>query len=188
LPQISCRLSSRTKIRNSIIEEALLLGCGDIQLSLSDFIRISVQKDNSQSTPSPGTKILTSGCRVGVSIHSLAEAKEAADQGANRLIAGHIFKTDSKAGIAPMGTEYLAEICRSVDIPVVGIGGDYSRSYHRLCASVLRGVHRCDCRKTERIRRKKYRDVEFTLGTYTPKQNPPKRKVSGDSLSRGNKM
>jgi thiamine-phosphate pyrophosphorylase len=118
-----CKRYETQLIVHSFVDEALLLGCGDVQLSLSDFIRISAQRDNAQSTPLPRTRILTSGCRVGVSIHSLAEAKEVVSRGADRLITGHIFKTGSKAGIAPKGTEYLTEICRSVDIPVVGIGG-----------------------------------------------------------------
>ncbi|MDR1134572.1 MAG: thiamine phosphate synthase [Clostridiales Family XIII bacterium] len=60
---------------------------------------------------------------VGVSVHSVEEARLAASLGASRLVAGHIFETDCKEGLAPRGIDFLAEICRTVAIPVYAIGG-----------------------------------------------------------------
>lgn len=60
---------------------------------------------------------------VGVSVHSVEEAKAAEKLGASYLIAGHIFETDCKKGLAPRGLEYLSEIAKAVKIPVLGIGG-----------------------------------------------------------------
>lgn len=59
----------------------------------------------------------------GTSVHSLEEALEAQRLGADYLIAGHIYATSCKAGVPPRGTQFLQEICRSVDIPVYAIGG-----------------------------------------------------------------
>lgn len=61
--------------------------------------------------------------QIGVSVHSLEEAKEAQELGASYLIAGHIFSTDCKKGVPPRGLSFLREICDSVSIPVFAIGG-----------------------------------------------------------------
>lgn len=61
--------------------------------------------------------------RIGCSVHSRDEAVRAEDWGADYLIAGHIFATDSKAGRPPRGVDFLADVCRSVSIPVFAIGG-----------------------------------------------------------------
>jgi thiamine-phosphate pyrophosphorylase len=61
---------------------------------------------------------------IGVSCHSLEEAREAENAGASYLIFGPVFDTPSKRGMgAPQGVGHLAEICGSVALPVVAIGG-----------------------------------------------------------------
>jgi thiamine-phosphate pyrophosphorylase len=61
---------------------------------------------------------------VGVSCHSLEEAREAESAGAAYIFFGPVFDTPSKRGMGgPQGVARLAEICRSVAIPVVAIGG-----------------------------------------------------------------
>ena len=59
----------------------------------------------------------------GVSIHSADEAVEAEKLGADYLIAGHVFHTDCKPGLKGRGIEFIQNICRSVSIPVIAIGG-----------------------------------------------------------------
>lgn len=60
---------------------------------------------------------------IGVSIHSVEEAKTAEKLGASYVTAGHIFATDCKKGLAPRGLEFLKAVCESVKIPVYAIGG-----------------------------------------------------------------
>lgn len=60
---------------------------------------------------------------VGVSVHSIDEAKNSEILGADYIIAGHIFATDCKRGIPPRGLSFLSEICKNVSIPVFAIGG-----------------------------------------------------------------
>ncbi len=61
---------------------------------------------------------------VGVSCHSLEEAHDAESAGTSYIFFGPIFDTPSKRGLgAPQGAARLAEICRSVRIPVIAIGG-----------------------------------------------------------------
>ena len=61
---------------------------------------------------------------VGVSCHSLEEAREAHTAGAGYIYFGPVFDTPSKRAMGqPQGIARLAEICRSVTIPVLAIGG-----------------------------------------------------------------
>lgn len=61
---------------------------------------------------------------VGVSCHSLADAREAQAAGASYVFFGPVFDTPSKRSFGPpQGTERLAEVCKAVEIPVVAIGG-----------------------------------------------------------------
>jgi thiamine-phosphate pyrophosphorylase len=61
---------------------------------------------------------------VGVSTHSVAEAKLAAEMGASFALLGHIFDTPSKRGYgAPLGLDVLEEAVRRVPCPVIALGG-----------------------------------------------------------------
>ena len=60
---------------------------------------------------------------LSLSVHSVAEARRAEEMGAAFVIAGHVFATQSKAGLPPRGLDFLREVCGSVGIPVFAIGG-----------------------------------------------------------------
>jgi thiamine-phosphate pyrophosphorylase len=61
---------------------------------------------------------------VGVSCHGLEEARAAEKAGASYIFFGPVFDTPSKRGMGePQGVARLGEICRSVTIPVLAIGG-----------------------------------------------------------------
>jgi thiamine-phosphate pyrophosphorylase len=61
---------------------------------------------------------------IGVSCHSLASARAAEQGGADYVIFGPVFATPSKAVFgAPQGIERLREVCASIKIPVLAIGG-----------------------------------------------------------------
>ena len=62
--------------------------------------------------------------RVGASVHSLAEALEAEQDGADWIVFGPIYDTPSKrAWGPPQGLAPLARVAQSVRIPVIAIGG-----------------------------------------------------------------
>jgi len=64
------------------------------------------------------------GFSIGVSCHSLEDAREAESAGASYIFFGPVFDTPSKRGMGePQGIARLEEICRSVTIPVIAIGG-----------------------------------------------------------------
>src|SRR6185295_11507577 len=61
---------------------------------------------------------------VGRSVHALAEAKQAAKDGADYLFFGPVFATPSKAAFGPpQGPDLLRRIAEAVKIPVWAIGG-----------------------------------------------------------------
>ena len=60
---------------------------------------------------------------IGTSCHSVEDAIEAQALGAGYIIAGHIFETECKKGLAGRGTDFLKEICNTVKLPVYAIGG-----------------------------------------------------------------
>jgi thiamine-phosphate pyrophosphorylase len=107
-------------------------GCDRIQLPLPAFMeargagaldaeewRAGVGRTDGRSGALPDGCVLCAG----VSVHSPEEARRAADAGAVHVVAGHIFATDSKPGLAPRGTGFLSAVCSSVSIPVYAIGG-----------------------------------------------------------------
>ena len=61
---------------------------------------------------------------VGVSTHSLAEAKAAEEQGADFVTLSPIFETASKPGYGPaLGVEELGRVCEAVGVPVFALAG-----------------------------------------------------------------
>ena len=61
--------------------------------------------------------------RIGVSIHSLEEAKDVENLGATYVVAGHIFETDCKKGLEPRGLNFIKELSSILTIPIFAIGG-----------------------------------------------------------------
>jgi thiamine-phosphate pyrophosphorylase len=61
---------------------------------------------------------------IGVSCHTIKEAREAEQAGATYAFFGPVFDTPSKRAFGPpQGVAGLGEVCRSVRIPVLAIGG-----------------------------------------------------------------
>lgn len=77
--------------------------------------------------------------RLGASCHSLEDAGEAQELGCTYLIAGHIFPTDCKKGLASRGLAFLEEICRNAKVPVYAIGGISSQNLPEIKKAGARG-------------------------------------------------
>jgi thiamine-phosphate pyrophosphorylase len=61
---------------------------------------------------------------VGVSVHTIPEIRRACAQGADYLLLGHIFPTESKLGFGPpLGLHRLQKACAAASVPVLGLGG-----------------------------------------------------------------
>ncbi|MGN0490712.1 thiamine phosphate synthase [Ruminococcus sp.] len=115
-----CDKYGKKLIIHSFIEVAKKLGIKNIQLPFSKFIKVGNLHDDFDC--------------IGTSVHTVEDAVLAEKSGADYIIAGHIFATDCKKGLAPRGTQFLREVCNSVKIPVYAIGGIDDNSVSDLCA------------------------------------------------------
>ena len=104
-----CRSYNVPLILHTHVRAARTLGCSAIHLPLPVL-------EGSQDK-------LDGFTDIGVSIHSVEDARRAEALGATYLTAGHIYSTDCKKGLPPRGLDFLQEVCRSVSIPVYAIGG-----------------------------------------------------------------
>jgi thiamine-phosphate pyrophosphorylase len=69
-------------------------------------------------------KVLEPGMLIGVSTHSVPEAMEATEKGADFITFGPVYHTPSKARYGPpVGVESLRVVCGAVRLPVFALGG-----------------------------------------------------------------
>ena len=68
-------------------------------------------------------KLIKKYKRIGVSIHSLEEAKDVENLGATYVVAGHIFETDCKKDLKPRGLIFIKQLSSTLTIPIFAIGG-----------------------------------------------------------------
>lgn len=78
--------------------------------------------------------------RVGISVHSFDEAVEAEAIGADYVIFGHVFATQSHPGEAGRGLDSLAAIVEQVRIPVLAIGGIHHGNVAQVLETGCAGV------------------------------------------------
>lgn len=77
---------------------------------------------------------------IGVSARTLEEALEAERNGADYLGVGAVFSTSTKLDAVDVSLETLREICGSVSIPVVAIGGIKADNLPLLAGTGIAGV------------------------------------------------
>lgn len=95
-----------------------------------------------QNDMSPETvrKLAGKDIWIGVSAHTVEEALRAERQGADYLGVGSIFPTGTKKDVVNTTIETLKEICKSVSIPVVAIGGIQENNIFQLRNTEIDGV------------------------------------------------
>lgn len=80
------------------------------------------------------------GRLIGVSAHSVEEARAAEAAGADYLGVGAMFGTSTKKNVRPLTPEILKAICQAVKIPVVAIGGIHARNMAQLAGTGADGA------------------------------------------------
>jgi thiamine-phosphate pyrophosphorylase len=83
-----------------------------------------VQRTHASLPVSALRGIAPAGFLVGASVHSEAEARDAAGQGADFIVFGPVYDTASKRRYGPpQGLAALEAVTRAVDRPVLAVGG-----------------------------------------------------------------
>lgn len=77
---------------------------------------------------------------IGVSVHTVEEARKAAEGGADYLGVGAMFATSTKTDASLVTKETLRAICEAVSIPVVAIGGINKTNLLELAGTGVDGV------------------------------------------------
>jgi len=79
--------------------------------------------------------------RIGASVHSLEDARQAEAHGADWLVFGPVYDTPSKRRYGqPQGLDRLAAVTRAVRIPVLAIGGITPERVGEVRSAGARGV------------------------------------------------
>lgn len=77
----------------------------------------------SSAIPVEAARPLVPNLLLGRSVHELGDAAEAAARGADLLVVGTIFASQSHPGGPTVGPSLLRKLSASVHIPLIGIGG-----------------------------------------------------------------
>ena len=77
---------------------------------------------------------------LGVSAHTVEEARQAVRDGADYLGVGAVFPTNTKTDAGRMSNETLRAICGAVNVPIVAIGGINQNNIGKLAGSGVGGV------------------------------------------------
>lgn len=95
---------------NDDVDVAIACGAEGVHVGQEDMAAAKVREK-------VGNKMM-----IGVSVHSVEEAKQAVRDGADCLGVGAMFSTSTKTDVDVLPKETLKAICDAVDIPVVAIG------------------------------------------------------------------
>lgn len=86
-------------------------------------------------------RVLKPNMLVAVSTHSIGEAKEAEERGADFLTYGPVYYTSSKAKYGPpVGLDSLQAACETVRIPVFALGGIQTTNIEEAVSAGAAGV------------------------------------------------
>lgn len=119
----------------------------DIPFVINDNLEVALQVDadgihigQGDMNARKARKLIGQDKILGVSADTVESAKLAEENGADYLGVGAVFKTHTKEDVNLISMDTIKEICRSVSIPVVAIGGIDERTILQLKASGVDGV------------------------------------------------
>lgn len=131
-----CVLQYRDKIRTgkekerlakklqALCKEADVLFCINDDVELAKKIKADAVHLGQKDMPCEWARaILGEDVIIGVTAKTVEQARAAQLAGANYLGSGAMFLSKTRQNALPMSMERLHEICESVEIPVVAIGG-----------------------------------------------------------------
>ena len=123
-----CRRYNVPFIINDNVEIAIACGADGIHVGQEDMAAGEVRRR------------VGDGMILGVSVHTVEEARQAVQDGADYLGRGAVFPTSTKTDVEQMSSETLQTICNAVDVPIVAIGGINRDNLLKLAGSGVDGV------------------------------------------------
>ena len=113
---------------NERVDVAAIAGASGVQLG-------------EQALPAPAAKqLLPPGSLVGRSVHSEDGAAQAMADGADFLVVGTMFATNSHPGEEPAGPTLMRGVARRCSLPLIGIGGITPDNLDAVVAAGASGV------------------------------------------------
>lgn len=123
-----CRERNIPLIINDDIDIAIKVGASGVHLGQKDMSALDARK------------ILPHDMILGVSAATVDEAIKAEESGADYIGVGDVFGTSTKKNARHITTEVLSDICKSVDIPAVAIGGITYDNLTELSGTGISGI------------------------------------------------
>ncbi|HVB65515.1 MAG TPA: thiamine phosphate synthase [Nitrolancea sp.] len=112
------------------VARALRAAIGDAELFVNDRVDIAllsgadgVQLGETSISVSDARALAGDRLLIGRSVHDADGARRAYIDGADFVIAGHVYETASKAGQPGRGLEFITAIARVCPIPIIAVGG-----------------------------------------------------------------
>lgn len=106
-----CRRAGATFVVNDRVDLALAVGAAGVHLGQDDL------------PPRVARPLLRPGMLLGRSTHSLEQALEARDHGADYIAVGSMFATATKPDSELVGPALLERVRPATSLPLIGIGG-----------------------------------------------------------------
>lgn len=123
-----CKKNNIPFIVNDSVELAIKLGADGVHVGQNDMDAIKARE------------ILGNDYIIGVTAKTLEQAKAAYNAGADYLGSGAVFGSQTKTDAIAMKHELLDEICDSMSLPVVAIGGITGENVMKLSGRKMKGV------------------------------------------------
>ena len=123
-----CRANDIPFIINDDVDVAVKCGADGVHIGQNDMAAEKVRQ------------IIGDDMILGVSAQTPDQAVKAEEAGADYLGVGAVFPTSTKSDALSVSYETLKEICASVSIPVVAIGGICAENITELSGSGIDGV------------------------------------------------
>lgn len=149
---VTClQLREKELNEDEFLKEALeiknLCNCYHVPFIINDNVEIAIkchadgihvgQKDMEASNV---RALVGDGMMIGVSVQTVEQALSAQKAGADYLGVGAVFNTTTKLDASEVSLKTLKEICASVSIPVVAIGGISKSNIMNLAGTDVDGV------------------------------------------------
>ena len=115
-------------IMNDDVELAKEIGADGVHVGAKDM------------SPKQARAILGEDKIIGVSARTVEDALQAEQNGADYIGSGAVFTTGTKKDAKPLEKEVLKQICESVRIPVVAIGGIAKENVEQLENTSISGI------------------------------------------------